>query len=183
MTDLSSSAPVMPGPEPEQGAARAQPLLSRDAAGGTAFASAAPDASRKPPTDANAGRPEPDGNRRVHGRRRRPKPWSVLDLIWTLGDYGNGNWSATLKLDDSVVVVAHDGGVLGQFLLDLTKAILNGLGKDYLRRHTHLDRGRYVIPDDYLLVTGSDPDKTAGLEQEVRHTPNRYDASRGAPAA
>jgi hypothetical protein len=106
--------------------------------------------------DANSGRPLAAAEQPSRVRTSRPKRWSVLDLIWAFGDYGS-NWSATFKADSSVVVAAHDGEVLGQFVLDLTKAILSGLGWEFLSRHTRFDGCCYVVASDYQLIAGSEP--------------------------
>lgn len=111
--------------------------------------------------DASSGRPIAAADQRSPIRSSRPKRWSVLDFIWAFGDYGS-KWSATFKADSSVVVSAHDGVVLGQFVLDLTKAILNGLGREFLSRHTQFDGCRYVVAADYQLIAESEPEAGDG---------------------
>lgn len=108
-------------------------------------------------TDASSGRPIAAADQRSPIRNSRPKRWSVLDFIWAFGDYGS-KWSAIFKADSSVIVAAHDGEVLGQFVLDLTKAILNGLGREFLSRHAQFDGCRYVVAADYQLIAGSEPE-------------------------
>ena len=106
---------------------------------------------------ASSGRPIAATDQRSPIRSSRPKRWSVLDFIWAFGDYGS-KWSAIFKADSSVIVAAHDGEVLGQFVLDLTKAILNGLGREFLSRYTQFDGCRYVVAADYQLIAGSEPE-------------------------
>jgi hypothetical protein len=108
--------------------------------------------------------------------------WSVLDLIWTFGDRP-GDWSAMFKLDTSVVVVARDGVVLDRFLRDLTKAILNGLGWEFLHCHASFHGGRHVIHDDYLLITEAEADTSVGLGLRASQTTHAHDSDHSAPAA
>ena len=87
--------------------------------------------------------------RRGRAPRRRSRPWSVLDLVWSFGDYSSARWSARFRIEPFIVVAAHDGVVLNQFLLDLTKAILDGRGWEVLLRRTRFDGSCYVITDTY----------------------------------
>src|SRR6185437_6590545 len=57
--------------------------------------------------------------RRGRAPRRRSRSWSILDLIWSFGDYSSLSWSAKLRIEPRIVVAAHDGELLGQFLLEL----------------------------------------------------------------
>jgi hypothetical protein len=110
------------------------------------------------PTLTNDGRP---------GRtpRRRSRPWSVLDLIWSFGDYSHLSWSAKFRLEPSIVVAAHDGDLLGQFVLDLTKAILDGQGWEFLLRRTRFDGSCYVVTDTRPRSSELGPEDQSARQQ------------------
>ena len=118
---------------------------------------------------------------RIRAPRRRSKPWSVLDLIWSFGDYSSLSWSAKFRIEPSIVVAAHDGVTLNQFLLDLTKAILDGQGWEVLHSRTRFDGSCYVIADTRAQSFGSgsnhpDPRRqlpcpSAGSPASTRHFP------------
>lgn len=114
--------------------------------------------------------------------RRRSRPWSVLDLIWSFGDYSSTDWSAKSRIEPSIVVAAHDGVTLNQFLIDLTKAILDGQGWEFLLHYTRFDGSCYVLAEtrsQYPDPGSEDPD---GEQQPpFRSGDNR--ATRRFPAA
>src|SRR5882724_2598272 len=59
----------------------------------------------------------------------------LLDLIWKIR-CPQGNWSATLRSDPSVVVKASTGDELDRLARDLTRAILDGHSVQALRTAT-----------------------------------------------
>lgn len=178
MDDLRRSMPAVRKHEPGQTCALREPAAAGEDSGSAVLSRSSP-APASPPRGRDPGASGADATRREQGRRRT-KPWSVLDLIWTFGDCGRFNWSATFKIDGSVVV-AHDGIVLDQFILDLTKAILNGLGREYLRDHTRFDGRCYVVNHGYPLVTGAELD--AGLAGQASQPADQRDADPSAHAA
>src|SRR6185437_13184180 len=96
--------------------------------------------------------------RRGRAPRRRSRSWSILDLIWSFGDYSSLSWSAKLRIEPRIVVAAHDGELLGQFLLELTKAILDGQGWELLLRCTRFDGSSYVVTNNSPHSSESRPE-------------------------
>ena len=86
-------------------------------------------------TSAQGGdREEPDACDREPSTRRwhrGPKGASVLDLIFKVSS--KGGWSATLRSNPSVVLVAGDGVRLGEISGELALAILEGHGAEKLQ--------------------------------------------------
>jgi hypothetical protein len=64
--------------------------------------------------------------RRGHRAPRNP---GVLDLIFKIRDPDAGPWTATLRSDPAVVVIADDGDILRARTRDLALAMLQGHGE------------------------------------------------------
>jgi hypothetical protein len=81
--------------------------------------------------------PATPGGTRIKAPTRRghraPRGASVLDLIFRIRSPRQaGTWTATLRSDPAVVIVADDGEALNARSRDLALAILQGHGKDTL---------------------------------------------------